>query len=128
MENRIQINGKWYVLEDSIKQKNMDLIDARSCIYETDDYCFQADVIYKDDLKTLYNDVGITVKYKNEEKEEEYWDGQGWLWSIYVNKPDPDVRKEELIENFLNENGVQDFRAFLGILVERGWLKKTSSY
>ena len=124
MENRIQVNGKWYVLEDSIKQKNIDVTDVRSCVYENDDYCFQADVIYKDDLETLYDDVSITVKYKNEEKEEEYWDGHSWLWNIYQNKQDyQNLHQDDLIENLLNENGVEDFRAFLGILVERQWLK-----
>lgn len=123
MENRIKINGKWYIAEDSIKQKNMDVTDVRSCVYENDDYCFQADVIYGDDLKTLHNDVSITITYKNEDKNEEYWDGQEWLWNVYQNN-NSNVHQDDLIENILNENGVDDFRLFLGILVERGWLRQ----
>jgi hypothetical protein len=42
MENRIEINGVWYVREDSIAEdeiKDLDIIEFQGCSYETDKYC-----------------------------------------------------------------------------------------
>ena len=72
MENKIQINGVWYVREDSIAPTtntkehlfNPDNVtNFEACVYETDDYCWEASRIRKDD-GTFYKDVHIEFKDK----------------------------------------------------------------
>ena len=44
MENRIEINGVWYVREnaniDHIEPEEMDLTFSEECCYENNKYCF----------------------------------------------------------------------------------------
>lgn len=48
MENRIQINGIWYVREDAINdsldylEEEVELIFSEECCFESNKYCFVA--------------------------------------------------------------------------------------
>lgn len=131
MENKIQINGVWYVREDSIapttntKEQvfNPDNVtNFEACVYETDDYCWEASRIRKDD-GTFYKDVHIEFKDKTVDnwrsKESEYWDGNSWLLGVLQSNPE----SLEEARDCMNEEGVKTFREFLGYLNDLGWLK-----
>jgi len=56
MNDRIEINGVWYVREDAIndsldhlESEEMNLTFSEECCYETDKYCFVASRIRKDE-------------------------------------------------------------------------------
>lgn len=131
MENRIQINGEWYVKEDSVLTTEIEEtheFDARhathfeACVYETDDYCWEASRIRKDD-GTFYKDVHIEFKDKTVDnwrsKEPEYWDSNSWLLGVLQKNPE----SLEEARNCMNKEGVRTFRLFLSYLAYIEWLK-----
>ena len=89
MENRIQINGTWYVKEDTTNiQPETSKFDAalathfEGYVYETTDYCWEATRIYKD--KEFHN--GVSIKFANKKTEEvEYWDNERWMKEVLHN-------------------------------------------
>lgn len=125
MENRIQINGTWYVKEDTTDtQPEKPSFDIKSvtqfegCIYETDRYCWEATRIYKDGGKEFYD--GVSIEFTNKKtKEVEYWDNDSWMKNVLSNN-------KEAVESALecmNAEGIILFRAFLSFLKYQGWLK-----
>ena len=63
--NRIEINGVWYVKEDTIKKPIIELEPTKfeGYVVENRDYCFEATRIFRDD-GTPYNDIDIEVTTK----------------------------------------------------------------
>ena len=130
MENRIQINGVWYVREDSQSAEetfeDIQVIQTLECLYETDDYCWEASRMYKDDGKTFY--PGINIKFTDktyktpgdrEDWIEDYWDNDTWILGVYHNEPSsmPEAKQA------MNEKGIKDFRNFIHKLIQMGWLE-----
>ena len=136
MENRIEINGVWYVREDAIndsldnlEEDEFELIFSKECLYETDKYCFVASKICKDDSDEYYHDeyyqdISITVKEKiNRDPgtwKEEYWDNTLWFKGILRGNPESIESLNK--DTTLCEQGKRQFKAFLHILKEEGWL------
>jgi hypothetical protein len=126
MENRIQINGTWYVKEDSIPQPApmAPKFDAalvthfEGYVYETDEYCWEATRIYKDGSKEFYE--GITIEFTNKNtKEVEYWDNESWMKNVLRNV-------QEALEGAresMNDDGIATFKLFIHFLMCQGWLK-----
>jgi hypothetical protein len=124
MMDRIQINGVWYVREDLNQvleeEREMDLTFSQICTYETDEYCWEAMRIYKDE-KTFFPDIDIKFTDKTDPKpwREEHWDNNAWMKGVLNEDP------ESIFEakNSMNDKGISDFREFLKKLVEHEWLK-----
>jgi hypothetical protein len=126
MENRIQINGTWYVKEDSIPQPapmapKFDAalaIHFEGYVYETDEYCWKVTRIYKDGDMGLYD--GISIKFTNKiTKKVEYWDNDSWMKNVLRNV-------QEAVEGAresMNDNGIATFKLFIHFLMCQGWLK-----
>jgi len=59
MQDRIQINGVWYVREDISKEeeKDIEVTYSMSCHYENDDYVWEATRLMKDDEISYYPDI-----------------------------------------------------------------------
>ena len=131
MENRIEINGVWYVREDAItdpldhlEAEEMDLTFSEECCFESNKYCFVASRIKKYESEEFYQDIYIEFTDKRSGNKdtwkEDYWDNNLWFRGILENNP-------ELINSFnedtdLCEQGKKQFKAFLFILKEEGWL------
>ena len=126
MENRIQINGTWYVKEDSIPQPTpmAPKFDAalathfEGYVYETDEYCWEATRIYKDGDMGFYEGISIEFTNKNT-KEVEYWDNDSWMKNVLH-------KDEEAVEGAresMNDNGIATFKLFIHFLMCQGWLK-----
>lgn len=130
MENRIEINGVWYVREDDIndsldhlEEEEIDLTFSEECCYETDKYCFVASRLRKDESGEFYPDISITFTDKRsgdrDTWKEEYWDNNSWLRGILENNPESLGHLREV----LCDKGVKQFKMFLRKLVEVKWLK-----
>jgi hypothetical protein len=85
MENRIEINGVWYVREDAItdpldhlEAEEMDLTFSEECCFESNKYCFVASRIRRDGEDEFYPDVSIKFTDKRsgdrDTWKEAYWD------------------------------------------------------
>ena len=127
MENRIQINGVWYVREDSQPAEetfeDIQVAQSLECVYETGDYCWVASRMYKDDGETFYPSIDIEFTDKTsgyrETWVEDYWDNDTWILGVYHNEPSsmPEAKQA------MNEKGIKDFRNFIHKLIQMGWLE-----
>ena len=130
MENRIEINGIWYVREDAINdsldhlEEEVELIFSKECHYETSNYCFVASKIRKDDSEEFYEDIDVKFTDKRSGNKdtwkEEYWDNNNWFKGILEGKAESIVSLDE--ETDICPQGKRQFKAFLHRLKEEGWL------
>ena len=120
MEDRILINGVWYVreTEPETETKEIETTDLICSVYETEDYVWKATRIYKDDGETLYPgfDVDFTDK-KIKPWKEEHWDNMNWLQGVFKNDP----KTMEDASKVMNAKGIKDFKLFLNKLKDKGW-------
>ena len=117
---RIQINGKWYVEENLLKKPDpIYTIDYLGCVYETDEFCWDASVIYKDDKKEIYDGVNIEFTDKRVKPNiVDNWDGTDWLFAIMNGESKQCKEAYEL----MGDTGLFSFREFLKILNQKKWL------
>ena len=132
MENRIEINGVWYVREDAIndsldhlKAEELYVTDSLSCVWENDNWAFESFVIMKDDAESLtdhYPDPSITITDKRVNGKDNWKkhdaDNPTWMKGVLENN------RESLSEalEFINKEGLTHFKVFLNHLVTKGWL------
>ena len=130
MENRIQINGVWYVKEGQTPTTALSyeidedkLTYSESCVYENDKYCFEATRIFQEyDLGKFYGDV-LDIEFTDKRGGKgnwitEQWDSIYWLNGVLERNHDS---IETLRESMCFE-GVETFISFLKILKNKGWL------
>ena len=131
MENRIEINGVWYVREDAIddpldylEDEEMNLTFSEECCYETDKYCFVASRIRKDGGDEFYSDIYIAFTDKrNDDRDkwkEVHWDNNNWFRGILYGNSDSIESLDE--ETDICPQGKRQLKGFLNRLVEEGWL------
>jgi hypothetical protein len=131
MEERIQVNGVWYVREinptSEIEIKNKEVTFSMERIWESSDWLFVATVIMLDGAETLddhYPDPYIKITDKRFE-DRELWtedDVDNPIFMFGVLEGNPDSMKDAR-ETF-DEQGLEEFKAFLRYLIKVGWLKK----
>ena len=133
MEDRIQINGVWYVKADSYVDKPIPTISVslfdedgiiynQNCMFETADFIFRAVVLIDGDGKLKYkNSLYIEFIDKRPEPwKEEHWDNPTWLNGIILNNTDSIKALEELK---MSPSAIATFRDFLiYIRDEKEWL------
>lgn len=119
MENRIQINGVWYVRENIAPEIDIreDITFFKGCLYENNKYFFEATVIDS----PHYDVVDIKFIDKREKSwKEQHWDSSAWLRGVYNNDPESLAHLEE---TNLCDEGVKIFKQFLGVLInDKKWL------
>jgi hypothetical protein len=123
MQDRIEINGVWYVRENLANNQveDFELSFALHALYEDDKYCWEATRLYKDNSQTsFYEDIDIKFTDKRVKPwKEDHWDSNQWFKEVMNNDPEA---LEELSKD-LCSSGVKTFRLFLNKLEEEGWLK-----
>jgi len=128
MENRICIDGVWYVRETStpttFKINPQNVIHTISCVWESDNWVFEATMMCREDDPTdLYPDPTIDITDKRGEYED--WikhdsDNPNWMWGVLENNPESMIDANEMMD----KQGLTEFKAFLEYLIEKGWLGK----
>jgi hypothetical protein len=132
MEERIQVNGVWYVRETTptseieIEDRNITFSMERT--WESSDWCFIATVLMRDKAETLddhYQDPYITITDKRP-ADRKNWiehdiDNPTWMFGVYEGNSES---MEEAVEIF-DKQGLDEFRAFIGYLIKIGWLIKS---
>jgi len=120
MEDRILINGVWYVreTEPETETKEIKTIDFIGTLYETEDYAWKASKIYKDDGETLYDGIDIEFTDKRTKPwKEDHWDNMNWFKGVLEDNPDS---MKDVIKS-MSYQGIKDFKLFLNKLKEKGW-------
>jgi len=131
--NRIEINGIWYVREDKQPTpviddiNDDDVTDSLDCVWETDEYCFEATVLLRDNAEELTDFYGsvylkITDKRPSDRKDwiEHEADNSNWLLGVLEGDEDAMVDAYDIFDG----NGIKQFRAFISYLIKKGWLTK----
>ena len=133
MEDRIQINGVWYVKADNYVDKPIPTISVslfdedgiiynQNCMFETADFIFRAVVLIDGDGELKYkNSLYIEFIDKRPEPwKEEHWDNPTWLNGVILNNTDSIKVLEELK---MSPSAIATFRDFLIYLRdEKEWL------
>jgi hypothetical protein len=123
-ENRIQINGEWYIKESAVatpEPEALDLTYSESCVHETKKYAFQATRIYKDYTNAEFYDNCTYIEFTDKRPSTsiiDHWDNPTWLRSIYHNE------KEALEEasHLMDDDGIKELIRFTGELIKMGWI------
>lgn len=123
MEDRIQINGVWYVREqDNTTPKLIgEPIEYVGCVYETDKYCWEATRMYDDVTTNTFFTDAVDIKFTDKRVKpwkEESWDHTEWMRGVLKNNPESITYARES----MCEEGIQDFKAFLLYLKGKQWL------
>jgi hypothetical protein len=123
MENRIQINGVWYVREDVSNSNEIqiditeDITYFSGCVYENDKYCWEVTVIEPHKYGNSV-DIKFTDKRKKPWKEEN-WDNMVWFEGILENN----LESLKVLDGIMDEDGIKIFQKFLEYLKnDLGWL------
>ena len=131
MEERIQVNGIWYVRETNptpeIEIKEKDITFSMERTWESSDWCFVATVIMLDGAETLddhYPDPYIKVTDKRSLEREDWIedeiDNPIFMWGVLEGNPDSMIDAREMFD----KQGLEEFKAFLLYLNSIGWLTK----
>jgi hypothetical protein len=128
---RIEINGVWYVREDSQSPKTLtigenDVTHYRGIVHESDNYCLEASKLYKDFTSGQdYDDIAIEIAFKEKgvpqkDWRTEHWDAGGFFLNVLANHPQSiNTLQAEFDED---KEGIEIFKAFLVYLQKIHWL------
>jgi hypothetical protein len=131
MEDRIQVNGVWYVRETNptpeIEIEEKDITFSMERIWESNDWCFVATVIMLDEAETLddhYPDpyIKITDKRPADRKDwiEDDVDNPNFMFGVLEGNPESIDDALDMFDTI----GLEEFKAFLRYLIKVGWLIK----
>ena len=132
MKDRIQVDGIWYVRETStlpiVEIDEMLVTNYLGCTWESDNWAFEATAILKDkaeDLSDIYNN-GISINITDKRPAyRDLWvehncDNANWFIGVLEGNPESIPEAEEM----LDEQGIAEFRGFIGYLIDKGWIVK----
>ena len=132
MEDRIQINGVWYVKEEEldtveyVKPTISQLepgIKYDGFVFESNLYAFDCTRIYDED-GNLYKDGNVCIKFTDKsiihdiDKSQEHWDNVDWMCGILENEVEA---IDEAMESLCSQ-GLIELKEVVKELVEKGWI------
>jgi hypothetical protein len=126
MEDRIQINGVWYIREEEVIEEPesifWDVTNYVGKVAESSLYCFKATKMYKDEINGEWYLVSIEFTDKRilGNWKTDVWDNNTWMRGVLNNSPD----SLEDLRYSVCEQGEKEFKEFLRILQEEGWFDK----
>jgi hypothetical protein len=120
MEDRIQINGTWYVKEQPdpvIKERQVEVFESKHLVYEDNRFCFDAaiDITGKGELDSIE-----VIDKRSKPWKEEMWDSKFFLSGCLSRNPDSLLSLKG--DNGFSDDDVENFIAFLKEIEKRGWL------
>jgi len=120
-KSRIQINGVWYVREDSIKPSDFefnikDITFYKGCVYENETSCFDVSKLdnYPDTLSIKYTDKRPSDR---EDWTEHDWDNVSWIKGLIEENPESIQEIDDL-----EESDIKILIRMLQHLKQIGWI------
>ncbi len=120
MEERIQINGTWYVKEQPdavVKERQVEVFEYKCLMYEDSIFCFTATIDLADNGKLDF--IEVTNKRFTPWKEET-WDHLGFFRGCL--ERNSDSLSTLTSESGFGDDDVENFIAFLKEIKKRNWL------
>jgi hypothetical protein len=126
MEERIQINGIWYIREDApaeSKETKSSFNETNVCTsleyaYENDSYCYVASIDLDEGGFRKYKDQAA-IKFTDKRCVpwgEEYWDNIAWFHGVLDDAPDS---IKSLLEIKMTVEDIETFQDFLKYLRDK---------
>ena len=133
MENRILINGEWYVKESDIQKTepvhpiSVETTDSLISEYQFGDYRWKSQRLYRNSsVEDFY--PGFYIEFidfgANGHWNEvtEFWDNSIWFARLLVRDSDAFAEARES----MSDEGIKHFIAFLEVLHKRGWFTEST--
>ena len=127
MKDRIEVNGVWYIKENTIVQPTISQLEPGikydGFIFESNLYAFDCTRIYDED-GNLYKDGNLCVKFTDKsiihdiDKFQEHWDNVDWMNGIL----DGDEGSIETAMESLCSQGLVELKEVLTTLRVAAWL------
>ena len=131
MEDRIEVNGVWYIKEDVATSKFEKVtiselepgIKYDGFVFESNLYAFDCTRIYDED-GNLYKDGNVCIKFTDKsvvnaiKEYQEHWDNVDWMNGIIENEVEA---IEEAMES-LCPQGLVELKEVLSVLRVAAWL------
>ena len=132
MEDRIEVNGVWYIKEESdTLVEKLDVISKLDSgvkydgmVFESDLYAFDCTRIYDED-GNLYKDGNVSIKFTDKsvvhdiEKFQEHWDNEAWMQGVIEDDEESIV---EAMESLCSQ-GLVELKEVLLQLRAEAWIK-----
>jgi hypothetical protein len=129
MKNRIEIDGVWYVKEETKDQSTISRLEPGikydGFVFESNLYAFDCTRIYDED-GDLYKDGTVSIKFTDKSKYsglgnneiEEHWDNVDWMRALLINEPEAIADAMES----LCAQGMVELSQVLTTLKEKEWI------
>ena len=131
MEDRIEINGVWYIKEDVATSKFEKVtiselepgIKYDGFVFESNLYAFDCTRIYDED-GNLYKDGTVSIKFTDKSvvhditEYQEHWDNVDWMRALLINEPEA---IEEAMESLCSQ-GFAELKEVLTTLRVAAWI------
>mgnify|MGYP003651438801 FL=1 len=127
MKDRIEVNGVWYIKENTIVQPTISELEPGikydGFIFESNLYAFDCTRIYDED-GNLYKDGNLCIKFTDKsiihdiDKFQEHWDNGDWMNGIL----DGDEGSIETAMESLCSQGLVELKEVLTTLRVAAWL------
>jgi hypothetical protein len=128
MKDRIQIEGIWYVKEKpslTVEINIEDIVNSLQCLWETNNWCFEATILLEDDALLVGNVSGtawIEITDKRPLNIDDWItdssDNPNWFRGVLEESSE----SMEEANKMFDEQGLAEFRAFIKHLINKGWL------
>ena len=119
----INIDGVEYALVPLGKlepEVEINITRFKGMVTESDKYCFEATLIKDDKVPGKYYD-GVDIEFTDKRSqpwETGHWDSNAWMRGVLTNDPESLAGLRESV----CPQGKAEFKAFLKVLKEEGWL------
>ena len=127
MKDRIEVNGVWYIKENTIVQPTISELEPGikydGMIFESDLYSFDCTRIYDED-GNLYKDGNVCIKFTDKsiihdiDKSQEHWDNVDWMCGILENEVEA---IDEAMESLCSQ-GLVELKEVLTTLRIAAWV------
>lgn len=117
MEERIEVNGIWYVKEKAL-QKELFVSEFDGIVYENDLFSLEVTRLKDEDGIPTEN---ILMEYtsKTQPRIKECWDNVDWMIGVYRNSP-TSIRQ---LYPLMGEERIKQVQSIIGTLIKKGWIK-----
>jgi len=131
MEDRIEVDGVWYIKEDVATSKFEKVTISElepgvrydGFVFESNLYSFDCTRVYDED-GNLYKDGNVCIKFTDKsiihdiDKYQEHWDNVDWMRALLINEPES---IEEAMESLCSQ-GFAELKEVLTTLRVAAWI------
>ena len=117
MEERIEVNGVWYVKEKALEEE-LFISEFDGIVYENDLFSLEVTRL-KDEDGTPTESILMEYTSKAQPHIKEGWDNVDWMIGVYRNSP---VSIRQLYP-LMGEERIKQIQSIIGTLIEKGWIK-----